>query len=244
MRCENRVAIVTGAAGRGMGRSIALTLAREGAAVVVNYRTGEPQAQAIVDHIAAQGGRALAIRADVFTPDGCQHLVDATLERFERVDICIVGPGGGWHPEPVDRLDPAGALEDLQHEVAPLYYLLPRVLPGMMERGWGRVIGIALHPHLPSPAYAYNVGKAARREALLLAQPQAWDQGVTVNAIAPGPVSAIESLEEAIGQCAHGPSWRDRDNVSPQDVAEGVAFLCSEAGRFVTGCLLPYAFRS
>ncbi len=243
MQCENKVAIVTGAAGSGMGRSIALTLAREGARLVINYRTSSSQEGELVDYIESQSGEAVAIRADVFTPDGCQHLAEATLRRFGRVDICVIGPGGGWHPESVEALEPATALEDLEHEVAPLFYLMPLVLPGMYERQWGRLIGISLNPGKLSPAYAYNVGKAARTQALLLSQDQAWSQGVTVNVIAPGPVPAIESLDEAIDQCHHRGNWVNRGDVSPQDIAEGVAFLCSEAGRFVTGCVLPYAFR-
>ncbi len=240
MICKGKGAIVTGAAGRGMGRSIALTLAREGAKVVVNYRTSKESAEAIVDHLNSRGGSAIAIQADIFDRDGCKKLVNTAVEQFGQVDICVVGPGGGWHPEPLERLEPTAALEDLQHEVAPLFYLMPLVLPGMYERKWGRLIGIALHPTRLPTAYSYNVGKAARAQALLLAQDQAWSSGVTVNIIAPGPVSGIESLEEAIEQCAHGAAWQNRANVSPQDTAEGVAFLCSEAGRFVTGCVLPY----
>jgi NAD(P)-dependent dehydrogenase (short-subunit alcohol dehydrogenase family) len=167
---SNRVAIVTGAAGKGMGRSIALTLAREGAAVVVNYRTSAQSAGAIVQHIASRGGDAMAFRADVTRQDQCQALVAAAGERFGRVDICVVGPGGGWHPEPVDKLDAGGALDDVQRELAPLYHLLPLVLPGMYQRKWGRIITIALTPPYDSPAYAYNVGKAARTHAALLAR--------------------------------------------------------------------------
>jgi NAD(P)-dependent dehydrogenase (short-subunit alcohol dehydrogenase family) len=63
-----------------------------------------------------------------------------------------------------------------------------------------------------------------------------------MNVIAPGPVSSIASLDEAAAQCDHGVAWEERSNVSSQDIAEGVAFLCSEAGRFITGCVLPYAF--
>lgn len=144
--CRDKVAIVTGAAGRGMGRSIALTLARERARVVVNYRTSEESAQAIVAHIKSRGGDAMAVQADVFEADGCRRLVDETLARFGQVDICIVGPGGGWHPEPLDRLDPDAALEDVRHELAPLYHLMPLVLPGMYEWGWGRLVGIAMLP--------------------------------------------------------------------------------------------------
>lgn len=243
MMLKGKVALVTGAAGSGMGRSIALTLAREGASVVVNYRTSAEHARAIVAHIKKSGGRALAVQADVFEQDGCETLVQATLAQFGSVDICIVGPGGGWHPEPPEKINPAWALEDLRREVAPLYVLMPLVLPGMIERGWGRLIGLGLHPREVPPAYAYNVGKAARMQALLLAEKQLWPHGVTVNVVAPGPVAGVDSLEEAVALCDHGEAWQQRVNVTPQDVAEGVAFLCSEAGRFVTGCVLPYMFR-
>jgi 3-oxoacyl-[acyl-carrier protein] reductase len=242
MTCEDKVAIVAGAAGSGMGRSIALTLAREGAKVVVNYRTSAQSAKAIVDHIGSRGGGAIAIQADVFEANGCKKLVDAAVERFGQVDICIVGPGGGWHPEPPEGLESTAALEDVRQEIAPLFYLMPLVLPGMYERKWGRLIGLAMHPREVSPAYSYNVGKAARVQALLLAQEQTWRQGVTVNVMAPGPVAAVESLKEAIELCDHGAAWQQRTDVTPQDIAEGVAFLCSEASRFITGCVLPYLF--
>ncbi|MCU0523126.1 MAG: SDR family NAD(P)-dependent oxidoreductase, partial [Anaerolineae bacterium] len=65
MSCEGKVALVTGAAGSGLGRSIALTLAREGARVVVNYRTSDGSAYAIVEHIERNGGQAVAVAADV-----------------------------------------------------------------------------------------------------------------------------------------------------------------------------------
>jgi 3-oxoacyl-[acyl-carrier protein] reductase len=240
--CMGRVALVTGAAGSGMGRSIALTLAREGASVVLNYRQSRASAEAIVEHIARSGGQAAAMQADISRAEECRALVEQAVARFGRVDVGVIGPGGGWHPETPDHLDPTAALEDVYAEVAPLYYLLPLLLPGMYARSWGRLIGIALHPRKPSPAYAYNAAKAARTQVLLLAQEPAWAHGVTVNVIAPGPVAAIEQPEEAFAQCAHGTPWSERANVSPQDVAEGVAFLCSEAGRFITGCVLPYAF--
>jgi NAD(P)-dependent dehydrogenase (short-subunit alcohol dehydrogenase family) len=134
------------------------------------------------------------------------------------------------------------ALEDVQHELAPIYYLMPLVLPGMYERQWGRFIAVSMAPPYNSPAYAYNVGKAARTQALSLACDAAWRNGVTLNVIGPGPVPAIESLAEALEQCEHGPAWQNRETTSPQDIAEGVVFLCSEAGRFISGGELPYLF--
>jgi NAD(P)-dependent dehydrogenase (short-subunit alcohol dehydrogenase family) len=243
MMCKDRVAIVTGAAGQGMGRSIALTLAREGAAVVVNYRTSADSAHAIVRHIQGQGGKALACQADVMQQDQCRTLVDATIEAFGRVDICIIGPGAGWHPEPIEKLDSAAALEDARKELAPVYHLMPLVLAGMYERKWGRLITIGLTPPYDSPAYAYNVAKAARAHAAMIARDAAWEHGVTINTIGPGPVPAIENLELAVEQCTHGPAWQSRKTTSPQDIAEGVAFLCSEAGSYISGVVLPYMYR-
>ncbi len=224
-----------------MGRSIALTLAREGAKIVVNYRTSEESAKAIVSHIECGGGSAVAVEADVFEAEGCKKLVQAGIDRFGQVDICVIGPGGGWHPEPIHELDAAGALEDVRRELAPIYYLMPLVLPGMYERKWGRLISLALAPPYGSPAYAYNVGKAARAHAFVLGWQGAWRNGVTMNSIGPGPVAEIESLEEAVELCDHGPAWQNRGNITPQDIAEGVAFLCSEAGQFMTGCVVPFA---
>lgn len=242
MMCEGRVAVVSGAAGKGMGRSIALTLAREGARVVVNYRTGGENAQAIVQHITSHGGSAVAFQADIMEQDQCRALVDFTHKEYERVDICIIGPGSGWHPEAVDRLDAEAALDDVRKELAPIYHLMPLVLPSMYSRKWGRVITIALIPPYDSPAYAYNVAKAARVQASLIARDSAWMHGVTVNTIAPGPVPAIETLEQAADHCRRGPVWRARATTSPQDIAEAVAFLCSEAGDFISGAVLPFLY--
>ena len=242
MKLKDKVALVTGSAGNGMGRGIALTLAREGAKVVINYRASKEQAQAIVNHIKSSASDAIAIEANVFEADGCRNLANATIEHFGRIDICLVNPGAGWHPEPIDKLDSSAAIEDVQREVAPFLHLMPLVLPQMYKRKWGRIIGISLLPPYDSPAYSYNVGKAARTHALLQARDQAWRNGVTVNVIAPGPVPVIESLTEAIEQCERGPAWQRRSNTSPQDIAESVAFLCSDAGRFITGCVLPFLF--
>jgi 3-oxoacyl-[acyl-carrier protein] reductase len=166
--------------------------------------------------------------------------VNTAVEQFGQIDICIIGPGGGWHPETIDQLSPQAALEDVEQELAPLLYLMAQVLPGMYQRHWGRLIGIASHPVKVSPAYAYNVGKAARLQSLLLAQDQAWPNGVTVNVIAPGPLNGLPDLASALALAQHGNTWHERENVTPQDIADGVAFLCSESGRFISGCVLPY----
>jgi NAD(P)-dependent dehydrogenase (short-subunit alcohol dehydrogenase family) len=134
-------------------------------------------------------------------------------------------------------LNADSAWDDVRRELAPLYHLLPLVLPGMYARRWGRVIGLAQHPQKLSPAYAYNVGKAARMQALLLAYEQAWRQGVTVNVVAPGPVAPIESLEQAIDLCNHGAAWQQRANVTPRTLPRASpSFVSKQADLSPAAC--------
>lgn len=244
MQCEGRVALVTGSSS-GIGRSIALTLAREGATVVVNCRRSVKDADAVVEAIRKRGGKAVAVQADVQTEAGCRELVSATEKACGRIDILVVSPGAGFNPQPFDKLDAAEAIADVSHEVTPAFRLLRLVLPGMYARKWGRIIGMGQHPtKTHRPAYAHNAAKAARVGLFLLAaEGETWANNVTVNVIAPGPVEASKSLQDAIRQCDHGEQWTSRNTTTGQDIAEAVAYLSSEAGRFITGCVLPYGFR-
>lgn len=239
--CQGKVALVTGSS-RGIGRCIALSLAREGAAVAVNYRSNDAAAKDLVDHILGGGGRAIAVQADVQQAGDCQRLVAAASEALGPIDICVVGPGGDWRMGKVHQVDPVGAAEDVQREVRPLFELMSLLMPGMYERKWGRLVGLSM---LLDHAYnvhaiGYEVGKTARTAGLLFARDQAFKHNVTVNVVSPGPVSKPETLAEAIDLCNHGPAWKKRADLNAQDVAEGVVFLCSEAGTYVTGCQLPY----
>ena len=237
---NERTALITGASGRGMGRSIALTLARDGFAVAVNYLQHQAAAEELAFWIQKQGGRAVTLQGDVFKQEDCERLVRETAAEFGGLDVCVIGPGANWNPEPVAQLNARQSLRDVFQEVAPVYYLLPLALCEMKKRGGGRVIGIASNLDIPSPSYAYNAAKAARTAALQQAVQSAWQVGVTVNVIAPGPVDALAGADDALALSLRGGAWETRARVTPQDIAEGVAFLCSEAARYVTGCVLPY----
>ena len=124
----------------------------------------------------------MAFQADICQQDQCQAMYDAVVRIFRRVDICIVSPGSGWHPEPIDKLDTTGALDDMIKEIAPLYNLMPLVLPSMYERKWGRFIGISMGFSMPSPSYAYDAAKAARTDALRRAWSEAWRRLISISA--------------------------------------------------------------
>ena len=161
MRLENKVAIVTGS-GKGLGKAMTLALAREGATVLVNYRTSAAGASAVVEYIKSKGGKAEAFQADIQNRDECKTLCEEAIGKYGRIDICVVGPGGGWNPEPIEKLNTTAALDDAQKELAPLYNLMPLVLPRMYAQKWGRFIGISLLLSKPSPSFSYDAAKAAR----------------------------------------------------------------------------------
>ena len=113
MKLTNKTAIVTGAAGNGMGRSIALTLAREDGNVVINYNKSKSNAEEIVQYIKRNNGNALAIKANIFVDNECENLVNETINQFGRVDILVIGPGADWNMESIGNLNIEKSLIDI-----------------------------------------------------------------------------------------------------------------------------------
>jgi 3-oxoacyl-[acyl-carrier protein] reductase len=235
----DKVALVTGASGDGIGRSTALTLARDGFHVVVNYLTNKAQAELVCSQINGNGGKSIAVGGDIFVQKECDLLVNETIMNFSRIDVCIIGPGADWNAEPPDKIAPSKSLNDVIQEISPIYSFLPRVIPEMRKAGSGRIIGIASNPRLPSPSYSYNVAKHSRIAALMELAAPCWKNRITVNVIAPGPIDHISTMEEAVSQSTTFPA---KAKVSPQDVAEIIAYLCSDKGRYITGNVVTLNF--
>jgi 3-oxoacyl-[acyl-carrier protein] reductase len=241
MSCKGKVALVTGSAGNGIGRSIALALGREGAKVVINYRSSEKMAAQIEEQIKANQGEAISISADIMDKEQCEKMVQEVLLAFGTIDICIIGPGAGWNPESPDKLNSDNAIMDYCKEINPIYNLFPLILPIMYKHSYGRIIGLAMNPDFLSPSYSYNTAKLGRIHSLELAYKEAWKHNVTINSIAPGPVNAFDSFDQAYGHLSNE-IMEKRNNVTPQDIAEIVAFLCSDYGRYVTGNTIKLGF--
>ncbi|HXK32439.1 MAG TPA: SDR family oxidoreductase [Dehalococcoidia bacterium] len=243
MTLEGRVALVTGAAGRGMGRSIALTLARDGADVVVNYRRSAAAADDVARAIGAMGRRALAHQADVSDPDQVAAMFERAASEVGPVDIVVNSAGGPWKPRDITEIEPETLRAVLAREVEATYYLLRAALPGMRERGWGRFVSIGGHMAdewrfgPPEAPLDYPLGKAARHWLTRTIAPREAAHGITINAVAPGPTAHIDGLEAARRQL----EGRDEPTAGnrPQDIAEVVAFLCSEAAARLTGAVIP-----
>jgi 3-oxoacyl-[acyl-carrier protein] reductase len=181
----NRVALVTGAS-RGIGRAIAFAFASAGIKVAVNYHTGRDQAAEVVSEIAAQGGTAVALQADISSADAAQRLVRETESQLGPVDI-VVNNAGVLARKPVEEVT-AGYWDDtIRTNLSSAFYVTHAALAGMRARKWGRIImlssiaaqtGGVIGPH-------YAASKAGMLGLMHSYANLFAKEGITANAIAP-----------------------------------------------------------
>lgn len=234
-----RTAIVGGASA-GIGRAIAEALVAEGVAVVLSSRDPGRTAAA-----ADAVGAAAGIAWDTSDVAGADRLVDAAEAAVGPVDIVVVNTGGPpAGPDPL-AFDDAQWEEAHRHLVRAPMALLRRTLPGMRERRWGRVVGVA-STSVREPIGTLVLSNAERSAALAafktLAREVARD-GVTINTLLTGRI-ATRRIEAVYGSMEEAEA-RAREAVPagrlgrPEEMASAAAFLCSERAAYVTGAALP-----
>ncbi|WP_193185008.1 SDR family oxidoreductase [Nisaea sediminum] len=235
MTLKDKTAIVTGG-GKGIGAAIALKLAREGAAILVNYARDAAAAENVVQRIAEKGGQAVALKADVSAASGIEKMFDAAETAFGPVDILVNNAG-------IMRLGAISETSDADLD-AHVAVNLAGAFRGMRAgsrrlRDGGRIINISSSViGMRMPGYGLYAATKAAVEAMgqVLAK-ELGPRGITVNAVAPGPVATelffngkSEEMIQAITRSI--PLGRLG---APEDIAETVAFIAGPGGGWING---------
>jgi 3-oxoacyl-[acyl-carrier protein] reductase len=238
MRLEGKVALVTAAAGAGIGQAIARILASEGAALVVTDANGQ-RSIAVAERLAREFSvEAMGLECDVTRREHVEEVVKRAVGRFDRIDILVNNAGTNRPSRVVDMSDEAWELV-LNTSLRGTFYLCRAVLPIMIGRHFGRIVNIAstaAFMGLKAGHAHYAAAKAGIMAFTRCLAMEAAEDFVTANAVAPGfisnefvpriyPEDEIRRMEESIPYPRKG---------TPEDVAKTVLFLVTD-GEYITG---------
>jgi len=233
-----RTAIVTGS-GQNIGRAIALAYAREGANVVVNGHRNRRIVDDVVAEVRAMGGDAIGIMADVGEPDAVAAMVAETEKRFGAVDIAVSNVSIR-RLQPFLEITPKDWHDTLNTNLNAAYYMARAVIPGMKQRGWGRLVHISgvdgFAGHIPTRAHniVCKAGVHALAKALAV---EFGEFGITANTVSPG------SLDTQRDWTQYPPNWVAMRTAqipvrrlgTADEIAAACLYLVGEQSGFTTG---------
>lgn len=230
-----KVALVTGSA-RGIGAEIALTLAKAGAKVIVNYAQNQAAADRICAAIIEAGGEYLAVRADVSDPAAVRQLFTAAIERFQQIDILVNNAGVLVFKEIAEISDDEfDRIVDINFKS--VFYTLREAAVKLADHG--RIVTVSSTvTRLMLPKYgAYAATKAAVEQLTRIFAREAGKRGITANIVSPGPVDTElfrsgktpADIERMAAMAALGRLG------ATDDIAQVVLFLVSDEARWITG---------
>ncbi len=238
----DRVALITGAS-RGIGAATALVLAEQQLKVVVNHRDSAAQAEEVVAAIAAAGGEAMAIQADVTAADDVAAMVGETEQRWGRVDVLVHNALIPFDVTSFADLTWEQLGGKLDRELRAAFLITKAVVPGMISRDYGRLVylstGLSRRPR--DGMITLGTAKAALDQFVRYIALELAPHGITANLVAPATVNETKvtgqlTAEQVRALGATNPMGR---LVRPHEVAKTVAFLASEDSGFTTGHYLP-----
>lgn len=242
MRLEGRVALVTGA-NRGIGRQIALSLAREGVAVGVHYHVATAMAQEVVAEILSAKGRAVAVKGDIRNRDEVAMMVAKVGDIFGPVDILVNNARQLGDKKKFLDLNWSDYEPQLDIILKGAFHCCQAVLPSMISRGKGGRIVNMLSTVTETPNWRWHAYGAAKGALAQLTRHLAAEMGphnITVNMVSPGyTVTERQTTHPGEFLQGHIDSTPLGRFVRAEEVADAVVFLASDQASFITGANIP-----
>lgn len=234
-RLEGKTALVTGAS-RGIGKAVAVELAREGARVAINYAHNEAKAQEVVDEIASMGGTAMLVKANIGDAAEARGMVDKVAQEFKHLDI-LVNNAGITRDSMLPRMNDEQWVEVIQTNLNGTFFCTSAAIPYMTNQSYGRIVNISsMNGQVPALGQAnYSASKGGIIAFTRTAAAELVHSGITVNTVAPGytetdmfakvpdVIQAQIKAKIPMGRYAH-----------PEEIAKAVLFLVAE-GDYITG---------
>ena len=241
---EGRIALITGAGSpAGIGFATARILAREGAALALGSTTDRIHDRA--RELRDGGATAEGYPADLTDRAAVQEMVGRVVNRFGRIDILVnnagmvaVGDDDAAGEVPFVALDADRWDHELDQTLGTAFNVTRAVAPGMIERGWGRIVMVSsvTGPRVSAPgSSAYSAAKAGMDGLMRAIAIEVAPAGVTVNAVQPGWIATASQLPDEAAAGVHTPLGRSG---TPEEIGEVVAFLASDRASYVTGATI------
>ena len=236
MLLENKIAVVTGA-GRGIGRGIALALAREGAMVVVNYNGSKDCAEEVVRTIEEAGGKATAVQCNISDFEAAKEFFANVVKEYGKIDI-LVNNAGITKDNLMMKMSEEEFQSVIQTNLAGTFHGVKFVTRPMMKQRQGRIINIAsVSGVIGNMGQAnYSASKAGVIGLTKAAAKELASRNITVNAVAPGFVATemTDVLSDSVKEAAVATIPLGRFG-EVEDIAETVVFLASDKAKYITG---------
>jgi len=239
-KLQGKVAVVTGAS-KGIGASIAIHLAAEGATVVVNYATSRQGADRVVAEIGKTGGKALAVQADVSKQSDVKRLFDETIKAFKRVDL-LVNNAGVYEFAPIEQVTAEHFHKQFDLNVLGLLFATQEAVKHFGSEG-GSIVNVSsvVTTLTPPSASVYSATKAAVDAITRSLAKELGPRRIRVNAVNPGMVETEGTTSAGI--TADDSEFRRQVVATtplgrigkPQDIAPAVVFLASKESAWITG---------